>query len=159
MDLNSDTFDFEDQFGQELGGFIVTADEIQAVFDRVKSGSDGLAMDIAGNPRVGASFRQQYSAWRNGFLAAYGTFTAGSWWDRNFSGNMDTAERFQNDLAGWQTKYRQVARAAPTSPQAEQVQVGGTTLPGLLQSSTTPLMWIAGIIALVIGFRVYKDLR
>lgn len=141
----------------------VTPDEVQGMFNRIKSAAASLGMDMARNQRVPSQLAWAYEDWRTNFLNDYAAFTDGSWWSRNFSSNKDTAERYQNDIAEWQNKYATAAQVPPTGPALDTVTVGGEgpaeTLKAISSSIATPLRWVLGIGVLFVGYKVYQDFK
>ena len=154
-----DTLDFEDLYGDELSGFWVTDEEVAALWSRITTNAANLNVDMAESAATRQSLLPQYERWRSNMMATYVAYRDGGWWNRNFSGTLETAENYQNELAGWQRRYTQTARRPITGPSMETVIPGGEDPADTIEAVKGPLMWIAGIIALVIGFKVYKDLR
>lgn len=155
--------DFEDmhgaKHGAELGGFWVTDDEVAALWARLTTNAANLNVDMAQNATTRERLLPQYERWRSTMMSSYVQYSEGGWWSKNFSSTLATAESFHNELVEWQRRYVALARRPTTGPALDPVLVGGEGAAPTLEAAVTPLMWVAGIIAMVIAFKVYKDLR
>jgi hypothetical protein len=143
----SDFIDFEDMF---VEGLIVTPGEILERMNEMARSVASLDNDIAATTECASDprFGQDWEKFKIDFAAYMAEYD--SWTDRMWGSAMDVADKWAEQIAGWQRRYLQVCKVSPSGINLSDNTTGDTKPPSLssISSLTTPLI-IGGV--LIVG--------